>query len=413
MERNAKITIRKPHAIQNVRISSGSKPEIIPSLVTKWQSLIDTIADIIHVPSTLIMKLNEDTIEVFLKSNTRGNPYHAGEQAKLEYGLYCETVIGTQQKLLVPNAAKDPVWKENNPDVDINMVSYLGYPINWPDGEVFGTICVLDNKENHYNALYEKLLHHLKQHIETDLQFLSDKQVYSELNKQLNDSNAIKTRFLSLISHDLRGTIGTNYEFLKILIESCDDLEKDEIKTILESMLANTGSVLSTMESLLNWSKNDLLMLKPEKTKLNLVEVFDQLLDFFRQKINLKKINIIKAFYSEEAIVYADRNMIETSLRNILSNAIKYTRQEGTIYLRIARNQKRVLIEIEDTGIGMNKEELKHIFTSEQAYKRAGTDGEKSTGIGLFITKEFLDINGADVEVSSKPGKGTKFRIIL
>lgn len=413
MERNAKITIRKPHATQNVRISSGSKPEVITSLVNKWQSLIDTIAEIINVPSALIMKLNEDTIEVFLKSNTRGNPYHAGEQAKLEYGLYCETVVGTQQKLLVPNAAKDPVWKDNNPDVDINMVSYLGYPINWPDGEVFGTICVLDNKENHYNELYEKLLHQMKQHIEADLQFLSDKQAYSELNKQLNDSNTIKTRFLSLITHDLRGTIGTNYEFLKILIESCNDLEKDEIKTILESMLANTGSVLSTMESLLDWSKNDLLMLKPEKTKLNLVEVFDQLLDFFRQKIKLKRIEIIKAFNSDEAIVVADRNMIETSLRNILSNAIKYTCQEGKIYLRIVRNKERVLIEIEDTGIGMNKEELKHIFTSDQAHKRAGTDGEKSSGIGLFISKEFLDKNGADVQVSSKPGKGTKFRIIL
>ena len=76
------------------------------------------------------MKLNEETIEVFVKSNTEGNPYKTGEEAKLIYGLYCETVIGTQKQLLVPDATKSKVWNENNPDVDINMISYLGLPVN-------------------------------------------------------------------------------------------------------------------------------------------------------------------------------------------------------------------------------------------------------------------------------------------
>ncbi len=413
MERFAKITTRNPHTTLRVKISSETKPEIVASLVDKWQTLLDTIAQAIHVPSALIMRLNVDNIEVFLKSNSKNNPYHAGEQAKLVYGLYCETVIGTRSKLLVPNAAKDPVWKENNPDVELNMVSYLGYPINWPDGEVFGTICVLDKKENHYSELYEELLAQVKQHIETDLTLLTDNQVFVELNKQLDDSNAVKSRFLSLISHDLRGTIGTNYEFLKILINNFDDLEKEEIKSSLRSMIRNTGLILSTMENLLNWSKNDLSILKADKTELNLVEVFDGLLNFFRQKIKLKGIKIRTAFYSEEARIHGDRNMIETALRNILSNAIKYTPQNGKIDLRIFKRGNKVEIEIEDTGIGMNKEELKNIFIYNQATRRAGTDGEGSSGIGLFITKDFLDKNGADVEVLSEPGKGTTFRITI
>jgi len=398
MERIAKITTRNPHATLYVKISSESKPEIISSLRDKWQSLIDMVAKVIHVPSALIMRLNEDNIEVFLKSNTRDNPYHAG--------LYCETVIGTRKKLLVPNAAKDPVWRENNPDVELNMVSYLGYPINWPDGKVFGTICVLDNKENHYSELNEKLLAQVKQHIETDLRLLTDNQAFSELNKQLNDSNAIKSRFLSLISHDLKGTIGTNYEFLKILIKNFDDLEKEEIKSSLKLMVKNTGLILSTMENLLSWSKNDLSILKAEKTELDLVEVFNRLLNFFRQKIKLKRIKIRTAFYAEKVMIHAGRNMIETSLRNILSNAIKYTPQNGKIDLRIFKRGNK-------TGIGMNKEELKNIFIYNQATRRAGTDGEGSSGIGLFITKDFLDKNGADVEVSSEPGKGTTFRILI
>ena len=106
MDRYSSITIRGVTGSKKVRITSNIKPEIVSEIIVKWQSLLDATASIINVPSALIMKLNEDTIEVFLKSNTKGNPYEAGEEAKLVYGLYCETVIGTQKKLLVTDAKK-------------------------------------------------------------------------------------------------------------------------------------------------------------------------------------------------------------------------------------------------------------------------------------------------------------------
>lgn len=162
----ANIIIREPRETKEVVITSDSKPRITEEVSGKWQSLIDTAARIVNVPSGLIMQLNKDAIRVFLKSDTEGNPYEEDEEAKLIYGLYCETVIGTQKRLMVPDARRSEVWKTNNPDVDINMVSYLGYPINWPDGEVFGTVCLLDNKENHYSDAYTKFLEHLKEHIE-------------------------------------------------------------------------------------------------------------------------------------------------------------------------------------------------------------------------------------------------------
>jgi hypothetical protein len=143
-DRYAKIIIRDPCEIKQVKIGSKLKPDITSSIIEKWQSLLNATAKIMGVPAGLIMKLNEDSIEVLLKSSTSGNPYEVGEEAKLIYGLYCETVIGTQKKLLVPDATKDPIWKDNNPDIDINMISYLGFPLNWPDGECFGTVCILD-----------------------------------------------------------------------------------------------------------------------------------------------------------------------------------------------------------------------------------------------------------------------------
>ena len=235
------------------------------------------------VPSGLIMKLNKDSIEVFVKSQTGGNPYEAGEQAKLIYGLYCETVIGTQKQLLVPDANKSKVWKDNNPDVGINMISYLGLPINWPDGEVFGTVCLLDNKENMYNPDYINLLNQVKNHIETDLQLLVANKELAEKNRELEQMNTIKSRFLSLISHDVRGGIGVLDEFLKLTIENIDNYDKPRLKMILQSLSQNAGSAYQTLESLLRWSKNDLLQLEPDKNSVDVIQVIENLLHYFHQ----------------------------------------------------------------------------------------------------------------------------------
>jgi len=109
MERYSKVYDRKKQEFNQVRIGSRLKPAIYDEVIEKWQSLLDLIIKIIGVPSGLILKLNEDTIEVFLTGNSEGNPYKKGEKEKLVYGLYCETVIGSQDKLHVPDATKSPV----------------------------------------------------------------------------------------------------------------------------------------------------------------------------------------------------------------------------------------------------------------------------------------------------------------
>lgn len=138
---------------QFVVITSSQKPEIPTEIVEKWQRILDLMAGIINVPAGLIMKLEEHHIGVFLSSLTDENPYEVGEKVELGTGLYCETVIGNNDSLLVPNALVDSYWK-NNPDVPLGMISYLGVPIQWPDGEVFGTLCVLDNKANEFSDKY-------------------------------------------------------------------------------------------------------------------------------------------------------------------------------------------------------------------------------------------------------------------
>jgi PAS domain S-box-containing protein len=147
---------------------------VIPDdVVAKWQSALNILAKVVQVPAALIMKVEPPFIEVFRSSESSGNPYRVGDRELLA-GLYCERVITSRKKLLVPNALKDPDW-DKNPDIKLGMISYLGLPLLWPNGEVFGTICVLDSKENRYQAEYESLLRQFKRLVEAHLSLLFEK----------------------------------------------------------------------------------------------------------------------------------------------------------------------------------------------------------------------------------------------
>src|SRR5246127_5386623 len=167
----------------------------VPSeIIQKWQEIVDLLAEIIHVPSALIMRVEPPNIKVFVSSETKGNPYERDEVAPLNTGLYCETVMNTRQPLLVPDALRDEKWR-SNPDIKLGMISYLGVPIVWPDGEVFGTICVLDKKPNEYSELYRKLLLQWRDVLQADLRSLATLQRELEASeakiRRLVDANII------------------------------------------------------------------------------------------------------------------------------------------------------------------------------------------------------------------------------
>ena len=145
--------------------------QVPAQIVEKWQEIIDLLAAVLHVPSALIMKVEPPNIRVFVRSELEGNPYERDERACLNTGLYCETVMKTRQLLLVPDALTDQEWNAN-PDIKLGMISYMGVPVAWPNGDIFGTICVLDGKPNEYSGLYKKLLFQCRDVLQADLKSL-------------------------------------------------------------------------------------------------------------------------------------------------------------------------------------------------------------------------------------------------
>lgn len=155
------------------------------TFLAQWQSIVNTMTELAGIPAGLIMRIDKENIEVFVASHSEGNPYHPGDHEHLaKSGLYCETVIRTKQPLLVPDALSDPEWKDN-PDVKLNMISYLGFPIFFPDGNPFGTLCILDKKANAYSDTVYNLLNHLRHLIQQHLAMLYMNTMLGEKNKDL------------------------------------------------------------------------------------------------------------------------------------------------------------------------------------------------------------------------------------
>jgi len=169
--------------------------KITDEIVNGWQKIVDTMAEIINVPSALIMKVEYPYIEVFSSSGSSSNPYRAGDREHLT-GLYCEEVIKKKDKLLVPNALKDRKWHKN-PDIKLRMISYLGFPLLWPDGEVFGTICVLDSKENRYKKGYEGLMLRFKELAESHLALL-----YQDISDKKSLGDILDNLTEGILAHD-------------------------------------------------------------------------------------------------------------------------------------------------------------------------------------------------------------------
>lgn len=171
-----------------------------------WQNIVDLLAQITQVPAALIMRVHSNYIEVFSTSHSENNPYNKGDSEKLGNGLYCETVMESQRRLLVPNALKDPSW-ENNPDIELGLVSYCGIPLLWPNGEIFGTICILDSKENHYTPTYIKLLESFRTSIESQLKTLFQHAKLAQMNRDLKNRVYTRTKDLASLNYSLNQEI--------------------------------------------------------------------------------------------------------------------------------------------------------------------------------------------------------------
>lgn len=224
--------------------------------------------------------------------------------------------------------------------------------------------------------------------------------------EDLQEEVTTKKKFFSIISHDLRGSVGIVLSLSQILQENQESFSKEEIDELLQDIGKTSHNALALLENLLEWvrSKSGNVNYKPEKLKINdLISVTLRTLGDEAQKKGIK----LNFNSSGNELVLADMNMVLLILRNLVSNAIKFTPKEGKVEVYTEENEEFVKILISDTGVGMKQETINKLFHIESKISTEGTEKEQGNGLGLILCKEFVEINRGKIKIESEEGKGT------
>ncbi|WP_217363256.1 tetratricopeptide repeat-containing sensor histidine kinase [Winogradskyella undariae] len=225
----------------------------------------------------------------------------------------------------------------------------------------------------------------------------------------LEEVNKVKDKLFSIVSHDLKDSISSIKAFLDLLKE--DNISKEEFNELIPELSENANNASTLLFNLLNWSKSQLQNLEPKPELFNIQEVFHNKMALVEQKIEDKRIILIDE--SQRDFIYADKSMIEIVIQNLITNAVKFCRVGDIITISNKNVNGKSLIVIEDSGIGISKNNIDKLFASNKNFTTKGTQNEKGTGLGLTIAKDLVELNNGKIWVDSTENIGSKFFVEL
>jgi len=232
------------------------------------------------------------------------------------------------------------------------------------------------------------------------------------ISNELKSLNNAKDKFFSIISHDLRNPFHSINSALKLLLDEIDSFTTDERNIFLKSLLTTSERAYSLLENLLLWSRQQMGNIEFEPEVFELAYVVIESIRYLEHSSVFKNITVTSSI-KNNIFVKADKNMIETVLRNLLTNAIKFTSDNGIIKIEAFELDGCVRINVVDNGNGIQSEDMEKLFRIDQSFSTKGTKGEGGTGLGLIICKDFIEKNDGKIWVESEFGKGSKFSFEL
>ena len=228
----------------------------------------------------------------------------------------------------------------------------------------------------------------------------------------LKELNATKDKFFSIISHDLKNPFTSVLSISELMASNFDQTDPDDVKFGVNKIHQTNKFIYELLENLLTWSKTQRGNITVEEVQFNLSKIIETNINILKLAAEKKNISI-ENNTDQEICAVADREMISTVFRNLVNNAIKFTPPGKKIRINTLMNKKHVIVEVQDEGIGIEPEDQKRLLRIDDKFKTEGTQGEKGTGLGLIICKEFIEKNGGTIEVESTPGKWSIFRITI
>ena len=230
--------------------------------------------------------------------------------------------------------------------------------------------------------------------------------------EELKLLNASKDKFFSIISHDLRSPFNSLLGLTEYISHSYDEMTPQDIRSSITSIYNSSKQVYGLILNLLEWSMIQSGRITVDRSIINLKELGNEIKNLYEESANQKQLELTINI-NEEIFVYADKYMIDTIIRNFVSNSIKFTNSGGKIIVKGIINGDNAEVSVTDTGIGISLEDQKNLFRIDEQLRRDGTANEKGTGLGLILCKEFAEKNSGVVWVESELGKGSRFSVTL
>jgi len=355
--------------------------------------------------------------------NSQGEITMTNKQTEKQFGYTNEELIGNKLEILIPEK-----YKINHPNFrnmffanlqarpmgigrdlfalrkdGTEFPAEIGLnPISTPDG-ILVLASIIDITER--KKLEENIKENSKKIEEQNVELKQSEQKLKELN-------TTKDKLFSIIGHDLRGPIGSFKSLIELMLSGYDLSDTKSLIDILQVIQKTANSTYDLLENLLAWAKSQRneIVFTPEKIVLK--EIILHTIDLFTELTQNKQIQIID-YTPVNTIVFADKNMLMTILRNLISNAIKFTLNGKQIHIFTNKNENDYLLTIKDEGIGIKSDDLPKLFQNTTNFTTYGTNGEKGSGLGLLLCKDFVEKKRGKIWVESEVGKGSDFKFTL
>jgi signal transduction histidine kinase len=386
-------------------------------MIDKWQDIVDLEQRFFKSRAVLITMIREEYLQVLLTSRNHDNPYESYYQRPFGLGSYCETVIGTGKSLYIENASLEHAWAKS-PDASLDMIHYYGAPLRWPNGDVFGTICLLNHDARQYSENELRLFDTLRQNVEKDLALVKKHDELDNHYRLLKDTRAILVdrekdqltqHLVSSISHEISTPLGvalTTSSYLDYAIKKSDQVPIDSIlegASLVEKNIKQAAKMLKSFKNLGYHSHIETIDLYYYIHSL--LETLSY--DFKKHKVDYK-LEIDKSIR-----VRLDTGSLSQLIINLVLNAVYHAFKDceyKLVEVKAFTEKDKLHLIIKDNGIGIEEENKVSVFEPFVRYD----DQIEGTGLGLTIVKEIVEekLKGK-LSLKSDVNVGTEFKIII
>ncbi|MDA3817761.1 MAG: ATP-binding protein [Prolixibacteraceae bacterium] len=393
-------TIRKPNSVNlNKSIEVADKVYIMPdeNIITLYFSSLDFTPSQRNCYEYKLEGFNDQWVKIpYDKNSVNYTNLYPGEYTFKIKACNSDGVMGSKAselELIVKPAFWQTTWFYILVAVLLIGIAYLYYYIR--------NRKLIKSKKNLENNVHERTKEILKQKIYIEKQ-----------NTELEQVNKTKDRFFSIIGHDLRNPMANVNQLVDLVITEFKTASGEQIMKYLDVLQRSSETTIKLLDDLLIWSHTQNGKMEAKKETVTIYDLFTKTIETCQMTAGKKNVTL-KNLNEENLSVVCDENMMLTVMRNIVTNAIKFSYPESEIFLNAHKKADDIVISVTDEGKGMSKKQFNNLFKIEVVSSTEGTGGETGSGLGLIICKEFVHANGGEIWAESKKGEGTTFFIAL